>query len=279
MPYVRSLNIPQPAVIILLMLLGFSCKKETQPVDAGTKMANPTDYLLVSQTWAGPTTNGESYILSYNDQNLLSDAEHIQWGGGSTANGDTSYYHFEYLNGLCQKWTITQKGNPSATFYTYNDKGLPVKVVYYDGDRYNRTDRYEYDAADRLASVTDSGWQLEYAYEFLYDNHGNPAVIDRRSLTDSIEMRDELTSYDDKVNWVRAVNGLPSGSIFHADINSFNSGMLHNVLTSTFSFSGFPANPPGSTQYQYQYQYNEQGLPTQMISGPWIVTNVYKKYK
>jgi hypothetical protein len=271
----------QPAILFLFLFFILSCRKETPQADAGPKITNPTDYLLVSQTWTGPTSNGLSYILSYNDENLLSDAEDIQWWGGSTANGDTSYLHFEYSNGLCQKWTETHNGATGSAIYEYNSKGLPVKVVFYNYDTYYKTDRYEYDSDDRLVRVVDSSWQLNFIYEYSYDDHGNPAILNKRSLTDSTKTRNEWTSYDDKVNCLRAVNGLPTESILYSDINSYYSSMLHNVLTNNYTAIGFinSTDPPTTEQYQYQYQYNEQGLPTQIVSGPWIITNTYRKYK
>ncbi len=51
-------------------------------------------------------------------------------GERSIANGDTSYFHFEYTNGICQKWTETHNGGTGSAIYEYNSKGLPVKVSF-----------------------------------------------------------------------------------------------------------------------------------------------------
>ena len=163
--------------------------------------------------------------------------------------------------------------------YEYNSKGLPVKVVFYNSDIYYKTDRYEYDSDDRLIRVTDSSWQMDFIYEYSYDGLGNPAILNASNLTDKSQTRNEWTSYDDKINYLRAVNGLPPESLFFDDFNSQYSIMLHNVLTSNFTFIGFISSPGTPTPYQFQYQYNEQGLPIRILSGPWIITNVYRKYK
>jgi hypothetical protein len=270
----------QHVILFLLFLSGLSCRKETPHADTGSKITNPTDYLLVSQTWTGPTSNGLSYILSYNKENLLSDAENIQWWGGSTSNGDTTYYHFEYANGLCQKVTVTDNPRSTGTIiYEYNTKSLPVKVVFYNSNVYYKTDRYEYDAHDRLVRVTDSSWKTAFIYEYSYDDQGNPSMEIASNVSDSTSTRNEWTSYDDKINWIRAVNGLPTESILFDDINTYYSSMLHNVLTNNYTFIGFAGNSGLPTEYKYQYQYNEQGLPTQILDGPWIITNTYRKYK
>ena len=271
----------QPVILFLMLVFILSCRKETPKVDAKAKITNPTDYLLVSQTSTGPTSNGLSYILSYNDENLLSDVENIQWWGGSVANGDTSYCHFEYSNGLCHKFTTNENGSTGSAVYEYNTKGLPVKVVFYTTNTYYYTDRYEYDAADRLVRVTDSSWQKNFIYEYAYDDQGNPMTEVTTNLTDSSKTWNEWTTYDDKINFTRAVNGLPAGSLFIGDLSGNYSSMSHSVLTSNFTTTVFPYSSadPGKFQFKYQYQYNEQGLPTQILSGPWIITNTYRKYK
>jgi hypothetical protein len=271
----------QSAVTVLLIPLIFSCRKETPQADARPKITNPTDYLLISQTWTGPTTNGLSYTLSYNDQNLLSDVEGIQWCCGTTADGDTTYSHFEYSNGLCQKFTIIHQGGSGSIAYEYNSRNLPVKMNAFTGTTYYYTNIFEYDSEDRLIKVTDSSWQLNYIYEYSYDDQTNPAMETVRNMTDSSITKNQWTSYDDKINYTKAVNGLPPGALFTGDFNGNFSSMIHNVLASNYTTTIFPYSysSPGIFQYQYQYQYNEQGLPTQIVDGPWIITNIYRKYK
>jgi len=80
--------------------------------------------------------------------------------------------------------------------YEYNNKGLPVKVVFYNSDIYYKTDRYEYDSDDRLIRVTDSSWQMDFIYEYSYDGLGNPAILNASNLSDKSQTRNEWTSYD-----------------------------------------------------------------------------------
>jgi hypothetical protein len=273
----------QPAVIILLMLLVFSCKKETPRVTVSPKITNPTDYLLVSQTWTGPSSNGLSYILSYNDENLLSDAENIQWWGGSMANGDTTYLHFEYSNGLCIKVSINENANSGSVVYDYNSNGLPVRAVTYNSNVYFKTDRFEYDSSDRLVRLTDayeSVDQTNFIYEYSYDDLGNPTTLKVTDVPGKKIMKTEWPTFDNKINYIKSVNGLPPGCLFFDDYYSFFSPMPHNFLSENYNpYIDLGSSFGSPWTYQYQYKYNEQDLPTQMLSGPWIVTNVYKKYK
>jgi YD repeat-containing protein len=207
--------------------------------------------------------------------------EQIQWWGGSIANGDTAYMHFEYSKGLCIKYTDYDSHSSGSVVYEYNSRGLPVKMIFYTGNTYYYTNFFEYNSEDRLIRVTDSSWQLNYIYEYSYDDQGNPSIEIASNVSDSSKTRNEWTSYDDKINYTCAINGLPTGSLFTNDFHGYFSSMPHNVLTNNFTTTVFPysSDAPGTFQFQYQYQYNEQGLPTQIVSGPWIITNIYRKYK
>jgi hypothetical protein len=271
----------QTAIPFLLLFFMLSCRKETPQVDAMPAISNPTDYLLMTQTWTAPTSNGLSYILTYNDQNLLADAEEIQWWGGSVSNGDTSYVHFEYTNGLCRKLTQTHNGSTGSVLYEYNGKGLPVKAVFYNSNEYYKTDKYQYDSADRLLRVIDSSWQINFIYEYSYDDQGDPDMEIASNITDSSKTKYEWSSYDDKINYIRAINGLPRGYLLTGDFTGNFASMPHNVLTNNYTTTVFPysSDVPGTWQTQYQYEYNEQGLPTRIFENTWIITNTYRQYK
>ena len=268
----------QSTIPLLFLPFIFSCKKETEQADRRSNVTNPTDYLLVSQTWTGPTTDGLSYTLSYNNENLLSDAVQIQWAGGSTANGDTTYYHFEYSGSLCREFKFTWHGSTALYIYEYNAKGLPTKVILNDSKTDWRACYYEYDPADHLIKIIDSGQDLNFTHEFSYNDQGNPSSYIYRDFWANASKKTEWPAYDDKVNYARAVNGLPPQSILYENSAGFNV-MRNNALTFKYTSTGFINSTEIPYVFQDQLQYNDQGLPTQITSGPWIITNTYVKFK
>src|SRR5215471_9095075 len=99
---------------------------------------NPTSYLLVSEDWSGPSTNGESISFFYNDQNLVTKIGRYQWGTYSVNGGplqtwyDSSYSYYEYTDGLATKITSSENGGGSYIIYVYNNDRLPIERIIYD---------------------------------------------------------------------------------------------------------------------------------------------------
>ena len=245
-------------------------------------ITNPTSYVLISDTWAGPITNGTSYLFSYNSDHLISTIEWIQWSNGSTLNGDTVYYHYQYANGLCDKVIMNHNGETAYSTYEYNNKGLAIKVVLYNGNLNQRTDLYTYDSANNLIKITDSTQQLNYVYEFSYDGNGSLTSMNTiQSQWQSQISRYEWNNFDDKVNYIKAVNGLPPSSVSLSDDYMYSSLNSPHNYTSENYYAFVNVGQPFGNPYSFSksYQYNDEGLPTTLQSGPWTVTLVYEKYK
>lgn len=260
------------------------------PAPAGVAQ-NPTSYELISEVWSGPVTNGQSYLFAYDSTHLLTSYKRIQWGQGGyniTDSGnfplpgfaDTSYFHVEYSNGRVSGLYSVDGGARGYAAYEYDSAGRLVKVISQPGDYiylYSYNDKGQ--VTDRKEMNTTA---INFHYTYVYDNNGNLVKeVDSTLYTNPpLIYMTEYSDYDSKVNPLRALNGYGISS--GADVN-FGSGASvspNNAGTSRYSTNtnGGPDFGPPSTA-SYNYQYNDEGLPVQIQSGPWIITLQYKKYQ
>lgn len=271
------------------LLLGVSCKKDLLNSSNGPYITNPTSYILIRETWAGPTTNGSSFLYIYDTSHLVSKIEQYEWGTYSVNGGqiqtfyDTSYYTFEYTNGLCSKSRVQSGGAEGYYAYEYNDQKLPVKrTLYYTAtNNVQSYSFYKYDNANNLVEKTDSSDKLNFKDVFTYNTSNNLV-----SLTDYIlwsgpqKLKYDWSTFDNKVNFIKAINGLPPTYVLDNNFHSFSSSSPNNPVDESY-YVPVDVNQlftaPNLTNYAYQY--NDEGLPTQMITGPWTVTFEYEKYK
>jgi hypothetical protein len=275
--------------ISLISLLNFSCRKVKDRSTSEPYISNPTSYVLKRQIWTGPTTNGESFLYVYNSDHLVSKIERYQWGTFSANGGppqtwqDTAYYTFEYTNGLCTKWSIDEGGAKGYYVYEYNEKKLPVKrTLYYSDHTVQSYSFYKYDNADNVIEMTDSTNKVDFRYVFTYNSSNNLT-----SVTDNIlwsnpqqKIKYEWPTFDNKVNFIKAVNGLPSTFVWDNNYHSYSSASPNNVLAENYYVPVNMDQPFGlPIYYNYTYEYNNEGLPTTMKYGSWIVTFEYEKYK
>ena len=273
--------------ISLIILLNFSCTKDNG--NNNTYATNPTSYILKRQTWTGPTTNGESFLYIYNSDNLISRIERYQWGTSSINGGplqtwyDTAHYTFEYTSGLCTKWTINEGGANGYFVYEYNRRNLPVKgTLYYSDQTIQSYDFYKYDDRDNLIEVIDSTDKVNFQYLFAYDQKNNLTSSTNNILWPAPQQKAkyEWGSFDDKVNFIKAVNGLPSTFVWNNNYHSFSSSSPNNVVAENYYPPVTTDQPFGSPNLtNYTYEYNEEGLPIKMLYGPWIVIFEYQKYR
>lgn len=273
--------------ISLAIFFSFSCKKEY--IGLGSNR-NPTSYLLKKQTWTGPATNGESFSYIYNADNLVSKIERYQWGTYNT-NGepqqtwhDTAYYTFEYTNGLCTKWRMQEGGADGYFIYEYNNQKLPVKRTAYF--TYNNTVEsysiYKYDNLNNLIEQVDSSDKVNFRYIFTYNSNNNLTSVINYILwsTPQQKVKYEWLSFDDKVNFIKAINGLPITFIWDNSYNAYSSSSPNNYLNENY-YTPVDLNQPfGQANYNVNsFQYNDEGLPIKLSSGSWTITFEYEKYK
>jgi len=273
------------ARFLIIIVICFGCRKDSvNPV-----IQNPTSYILRKETWTGPTTNGESFAYFYNSSHLVERIERYQWGTYSANGGptqtwfDTAYYTFEYQNGLCAKWSMNEGGACGFLVYEYNKRNLPVKrTLYYCNNVPESFTFYKYDNADKLIERVDSSTAVDFRYTFTYNSETNLVAAICYILWSSPQqkMKYDWSNFDGKVNFIKAVNGLPPTFVWDNDFHSYSSSSPNNSQSENY-FTPVSINDsfgsPNSTNYSYQY--NDAGLPVKMVSGPWTVSFEYEKYK
>jgi hypothetical protein len=276
-------------LISLVIFISFSCRKDIDSGKSKAYITNPTSYILKHQIWSGPTTSGESFMYVYNSDHLISRIERYQWGTYS-ANGsslqtwyDTAYYRFEYTNGLCTKWTINEGGANGYFIYEYNDGKLPVKsTLYYSDSTVQSYSLYIYDNLNNLIEKIDSSDKINFRYLFTYNNNNNLTSVTNNILwsTPQQKVKYEWLTFDNKVNFIKTVNGLPSTFVWDNNYHSYSSSSPNNFLAENYYIPVNMDQPFGSPNFtNYSYEYNKEGLPTKMWYGPWLVTFEYEKYR
>ncbi len=256
-------------------MLNSSCKKENDFVKNNPFLTNPTSYILKRQIWTGPTANGSSFLYSYDTNHLISKIERYQWGTYSVNGGalrtwyDTAYYAFEHTNGLCTKWTIDEGGAKGYFLYEYNHYQLPAKrTIYYSNNTIQSYSFYKYNNSNNLIEKTDSSDKVNFKYEFIYNSSNNLISVTDNILwtTPQRKMKYEWPAFDDKVNFIKAVNGLPSTFVWDNNYHSYSSSSPNNFLSVNYYI-------PVNMDQPFE------GLPTKKFYGPWIVGFEYEKYK
>ena len=267
-------------LVALTSLLAFSCRKEIDRGKNEPYITNPTSYVLKRQIWTGPTTNGGSFLYIYNKDHLVSKIERYQWG---QTWHDTAYYSFEYTNGLCTKWVRDEGGGLSYIVYEYNEKKLPVKSTIYDIDHIVQSYTfYKYDNTNNLIEKTDSTNKVDFRHVFTYNSSNNLTSATENILWSNPQqkIKYEWLAFDDKVNFIKAVNGLPSTAAYDNNYHSYSSSSPNNFTAENYYTPVNMDQPFGPPLYTNDsYEYNNEGLPTKMKYGPWIVIFEYEKYK
>jgi hypothetical protein len=275
--------------ILFTAVLNFSCRKEKDCSTGQPYITNPTSYILKRQTWTGPNTNGESFLYLYNADHLVSKIERYHWGTFSSNGGpiqtwyDTAYYTFGYTNGLCTKWAFDEGGSNGYYVYEYNEKKLPVKRTLYYADRTVQSyNFYKYDDAGNLVEKTDSSNKVDFKYVFTYNSSNNLVSAINYILWSNPQqkMKYEWLAFDNKVNFIKAVNGLPSTFAWDNNYHSYSSSSPNNFIAENY-YTPVNMDQPftSPSSFNYSYEYNDEGLPTKMTYGPWLVTFEYEKYK
>ena len=273
--------------IFLITMFFISCKKDNNDIKTSNSQ-NPTSYLLKRQTWTGSVSNGQSILYVYNGDNLVSKIEKYEWGTYSTNGGtiqtwyDTTFYSFEYTNGLCTKWIVGKEGTQQNYFvYEYNNDKMPVKLTYYSTDNIALSYYlYKYDNSNNLIQKIDSTQKVEYRYEYSYDSDNNLASLIEYTIGSNPQRKSkyEWLTYDKKVSFLRTVNGLPV--TFGSDFDNPLFSSPNNYLSEKYYTPVNIDQSFGTPEFRNAtYEYNDEGLPTKMSDSGWIVNFEYQKYK
>ena len=123
---------------------------------------------------------------------------------------------------------------------------------------------------------------MNFRYVFTYNSNNNLTSVINYILwsTPQQKVKYEWLSFDNKVNFINAVNGLPITFIWDNNYSAYSSSSPNNYLDQNY-YTPVDINQPfGPANYiSNSYQYNEEGLPIKLFSGPWTVTFEYEKYK
>lgn len=273
---------------ICFLLFGLlSCKKDCNTEAINTIDNNPT-YLLTKTTsehLAG--TNGEIFLFNYNSENQISQIKRIQWVFGASNVQpvqkwyDTTTYSFIYSNNLPVRCII--KENTGSWFYDYEYQGNQIikrTIKYADGSIQGYT-RYSYNAEGKLLEAAEFTDKINFRHSIVYDNQ--MVTIIKYTLWSSPQKKSktEYSNFDSKVNFIKAVNGLPVSYTW----DCFNIGSYSSSSPQNFGFQQHywdvdidkEFGAPSSTTNSYEY--NQEGLPTKMYYAGWTVTFEYQKYR
>lgn len=255
-------------LLTTVVLSGYGCKKGDK---AGPEDTNPTSYRLRSMTWS----QGQVYSFTYKN-GLVS---RIDNGTSIILNGQTytmnDYTTYEYTDGLCTKATsycggCSQDGNYIT--YEYNSTRQAIREnYYYKKGAFAGYSSFQYDSNGKLIEKDDSttGGTVKQAYT--YNSAGNLSHTVSRTKLSSPNYPDEAVeemdwkSFDDKVNFIRTVNGLPVNYP-----SAYNMGVFLTQSTNNYWYS---------QNTDYRYEYNDEGLPVKIFYAGLTVTLDYEKYK
>ena len=280
--------------LIILLLCGCGSDPVTSPTSS--TLSNPTTLLLKKKVWeTAANTNGSTILYFYNDKNLISEIQRIQWGTGSVNGGpmeiwvDTSYQFFEYDNNNRAIKSIysdypLSKGYPSSyREYEYQDELLIKHTVFYPDYRVFEINSYTYDVNNNLIETVTTRHSGEvFKHKMEYTDNGNLKTITRFTLWKNPHKKRkyEYSNFDSGVNFIKAVNGLPITFIWNNNHGSYCSTCPNNYIRSEYYPDvDIDQEYKAPRDYLRTYEYNEEGLPVRLRDGSATVTFEYERYR
>jgi hypothetical protein len=259
-----------------LVMAAVGCKKASAPPPANYDQ-NPTSYELVSIiTTSGSLVSGFSF--TYDTTNLLSSYRQFAYSTSPTyvIPGDSLPYTCSFVrnNGVVTEkncvWAST--GNVTTTTYQYNSDGQNistksfVQVPNYTSD--TLVTLYTYDSRGNLTTVRYQGEDAD-TYIVTYDPENNISAVTEPQYGEAV-----FGPYDDKINYMRAINGLLPTERLNLVAPCLPSYCPNNPTKAAYSYTVSPLAT-------MSYQYNETGLPVSIAYGQNSPTTIltYRKYK
>jgi hypothetical protein len=131
-----------------------------------------------------------------------------------------------------------------------------------------------------LVEKTDSSDKVNFRYVFTYTDNNNLESVTNYILWSQRKAKYEWLSFDDKINFIKAVNGLPPTFMWDNNYNAYSSSSPNNYISLNYYAPINIDQPFGAGYFENNsYEYNDEGLPVKLFSGPWVVTFQYEKYK
>lgn len=280
-------------LLISLPVVVWTGCSESNPTRPGkATSSNPTSYRLKKQM-SGSETSGQSYSYSYNEQNLVSKIQRIQWGmvyvSGKPPEQwtDTTSHELYYENGRPVKrvsWEGGEvRGNQWTFIYDYIGTHVTKESVYYANGAMQEYRTYQYDDnGNMVRTETYRDSILSFGTSFEYDQDGNVISELRYSYRENPVKRSQYNySTFDKgvgVNVLKSINGLPV--LFQAFLHGDCLTCPNNVVNKDYYSQVDEGQPlPAPSHRTYTYQYNDEGLPVQIHNGNTTITLEYEKYR
>jgi len=285
-----------PLFLVVFLLPG-GCRKTGDNNNA--VITNPTSYILKKRTISIPNSWGVTTEFFYNSRNLVSQIKSVRWNQGSVYGQpvriwyDTTNYSFEYTNGRVSRSTFGNGPSTAYYIYEYNAAGLLFRrttyqpYIAYDPatggtkpDTMKRYNLYSYDNNRNLSEVIDSTNKTAFRHEFTYDGNGNMVSEIIYEVEYQMKLKSEWSDFDNKVNFVKAINGLPPTYPWDNTFFAYSCSSPGNFgVQKEYSTTRIDQSFVNTASNSYSYEYNEEALPTKMIGGNSVVTFEYQKFK
>ena len=164
--------------------------------------------------------------------------------------------------------------------YTYTGDQITKKTIKFANQSIQGYILYTYNSDDKLIEAVDSTNKVNFRHLFEYNNNLTTVTTYNVGTNPQKKSKKEYSNFDTKVNYIKAVNGLPV--IFPWDnfgIGPYSSSSPNNYgLEKHFWDVDINASFGTPTTMNFSYEYKE-GLPVKMYYGGWTVTFEYQKYK
>jgi hypothetical protein len=261
-----------PLIAALFLLSATACRKDAKlPAAAQT---NPTSDQLVSLKWSSPNWG------FYEDFQYDATTHLVTYFQGAYNNylplipdgRDSVLEYVSYDQGRASGYG-NSAGNIGADTFHYNSNGLLDTVLFSYGWSVPSWQANKYNTAGELTDIFQYDGYLNVVvnhYVFTYDNAGDVIQeVDSALAPYPLSVQTvRYSNYDNKVNFILSVNGLP-----YTFLLSFG-------LPYTFSPHNFgTATINDTTVINCSYQYNTQGLPTQIAYDGDTAVLTYQQYK
>jgi hypothetical protein len=272
----------------LVSIVFISCKKDTVPAAVDNGKGNPTSYVLEQLSYeANGGTDGSTFQFQYNANNQVSEIKNVQWTK-ITYNNDppvrqesTTTYTFDYINQMAVKCTQNVGTASWTAEYNYVGDQISRKTIRLASGLAQDSTLYKYDTEGKLTETLISTDKANYRSEFTYSNDLITRTNYILNANPQQKYRIGFSGFDNKINFIRAINGLPKG--FGGEEYSFffyaTNAPGNYTQTKYYGFTGLNDNFTAFSTTKYTYEYNEEGLPTRMYADDYATTFKYRKYK
>jgi len=276
---------------LLLISLFFSAC-ETEKFDPLADNGNPTSYALKSIRFTISSTEIDAYLFTYNDNYRLSEIRRItstfySLDDSSGAFRDTLYNKFTYYGKnyvKLESYRSQDPGNGSYWIYEYDSQHKVKKQIFYDNKNVEVWRKsYEYENNNVAKEISSKGKDVFSICTMDYNVDNNLTAMTYYDLsTPQKKSKREYLSFDNHVNYTKAINGSPIIFSWSSYIMPGYSGSSPNNYIDCNTYSPINIDQPFDKAIYSSIsteKYNDEGLPLIQKSGDLTITYEYEKYR